>query len=220
MYASIKAQPIFQPSSGSLAPPESRSSLSLGPTSPYGTWAGVTRASSRRSQQSTNGSERGSGAYKRSSIRGFLSTAPSTESISRAASPTPSAFSETYSGATSFTSAPQIGFASNLSHTIIREQQEDDLRTESGDDVDDEELALMGAPWAKEGILQRKHYWEAENKRSKDRSWATVFVVIQRGELRMFKFGNTGGPTRFGGVGGGNWMVRVFSFSNFVYFPY
>jgi PH/SEC7 domain-containing protein len=211
MYASIKAHPIFQSSAGSLAPPESRSSLSLNPTSPYGTWAGVSRASSRRSQQSAGGSDRGSSsAYKRSSIRGFLSAAPSSESISRTASPTPSAFSETYSGATSFTSAaPHVGFASNLSHTIIREQQEDDLRTshESGEEVDDEELALFGAPWAKEGILQRKHYWEAERKRSKDKAWLTVFVVIQRGELKMFKFGSSGGSSRFGGVGGGNWTV-------------
>lgn len=135
-------------------------------------------------------------------------------------------FSEGHSGATYATTAygsslfspasaastatSGIGFASNLSHTIIRESQaEDETSSISGASVTDEELALFGAPWAKEGILQRKHYWESPNRRSKEKDWLEVFVVIQKGELKMFKFGQTSrSMASSGGVGGGNWAVR------------
>lgn len=80
---------------------------------------------------------------------------------------------------------------------------------ESGDStvsITDEELALLGAPWAKEGMLCRKHYWETTNKRARSKDWLDVFVVIQKGELNMFTFGGGGGgATR--DVGGGNWLV-------------
>jgi PH and SEC7 domain-containing protein len=72
--------------------------------------------------------------------------------------------------------------------------------------ISDEELALLGAPWAKEGMLCRKQYWESSGKRAKSRTWQDVFVVIQKGELDMFIFGERGA----GGaknVGGGNWLV-------------
>lgn len=108
---------------------------------------------------------------------------------------------------------PILGFASNLSHTIIREAQEDDDRSTHSDDststtisISDEELALLGAPWAKEGMLCRKHYWEATGKRAKDKSWLDVFVVIQKGELNMFTFGDNGAAGS-GTFGGGNWLV-------------
>lgn len=109
--------------------------------------------------------------------------------------------------------SPTLGFASNLSHTIIREAQEDDDRSvrsaESGSttiSITDEELALLGAPWAKEGMLCRKRYWESSGKRAKDKAWMDVFVVIQKGELNMFTFGGHGGGGS-GVVGGGNWLV-------------
>jgi hypothetical protein len=108
---------------------------------------------------------------------------------------------------------PTLGFASNLSHTIIREAQEDDDHSTKSHDSDstnisisDEELALLGAPWAKEGMLCRKQFWEATGKKAKARSWMDVFVVIQRGEMNMFTFGDrTSGGS--GVVGGGNWLV-------------
>lgn len=109
---------------------------------------------------------------------------------------------------------PALGFASNLSHTIIREAHEDDDRSVQSQgsgstniSITDEELALLGAPWAKEGMLCRKQYWDSAGKRAKTKSWMDVFVVISRGELNMFTFGDHGG----GGssvVGGGNWLVR------------
>lgn len=111
--------------------------------------------------------------------------------------------------------APALGFASNLSHTIIREQREDDehsLRSDTSSTTDisisDEELALLGPPWAKEGMLCRKQYWECTGKRAKSKNWLDVFVVIQKGELSMFTFGENG----MGGasvVGGGNWLVSI-----------
>lgn len=108
-----------------------------------------------------------------------------------------------------------MGFASNLSHSIIREQQEqeDDTRSEASDtSATDEELALLGAPWAKEGLLQRKRYWDAPNKRSKDKAWTQVFAVIEKGDMKMFQFGGSslgGGQGRGGGVGGGNWLSNA-----------
>jgi len=111
---------------------------------------------------------------------------------------------------------PTLGFASNLSHTIIREAQEDEDRSYGSHDsnstnisITDEELALLGAPWAKEGMLCRKQYWESAGKRAKSKNWMDVFVVIQKGELNMFTFGeHNGGSSAV--VGGGNWLVCIF----------
>lgn len=75
-------------------------------------------------------------------------------------------------------------------------------------DITEEELALLGAPWAKEGLLQRKHYWESTGKRAKEKSWLQAFVVISAGQVKMFRF-DTGGSSRGpgGGMGGGDWTV-------------
>lgn len=75
--------------------------------------------------------------------------------------------------------------------------------------ITDEELALQGPPWAKEGMLCRKQYWESTGKRCKDKTWTDVFVVIQKGELSMFVFGDSSAAGRGAGVGGGNWLVRL-----------
>ena len=117
-----------------------------------------------------------------------------------------------YNSSSSFLT-PTLGFASNLSHTIIREAHEDDDRsihstgsTSTTISITDEELALLGAPWAKEGMLCRKQYWESAGRRARDKAWLDVFVVIQRGELNMFIFGeHSGGGS--GTFGGGNWLV-------------
>lgn len=79
--------------------------------------------------------------------------------------------------------------------------------------ITDEELALLGAPWAKEGMLCRKQYWESSGKRAKDKAWMDVFVVIQKGELNMFTFDGHGGGGS-GVVGGGNWLVCEFICQN------
>lgn len=102
-----------------------------------------------------------------------------------------------------------IGFANNLAQTIIKEQQEDDARSEASlAEITDEELALLGAPWAKEGILERKHFWETAGKRSKDKNWVQAFVVVSAGELRMFRFDGGGMGAGVGqALGGGDWSV-------------
>lgn len=106
-----------------------------------------------------------------------------------------------------------MGFVSNLAQTIIREQEEDraSLKSKntagSQDELTDDQLALMGPPWAKEGNLTRKVYLSAEGKRSKDKHWKTIFAVLQKGELHTFVFGSGTDATSRDVVGGGNWMV-------------
>ncbi|KAL4078535.1 hypothetical protein V8B97DRAFT_1865722 [Scleroderma yunnanense] len=163
---------------------------------------------------------------KRGSIRGIQTIlgAPhspysSNSSIDGRVSPSPSFATSTHevSGTGSVTAflTPALGFASNLSHTIIREAQEDEDRSFTSNTSDstnisisDEELALLGPPWAKEGMLCRKQYWESAGKRAKSKVWMDVFVVIQRGELNMFVFGAHGGGMS-NIVGGGNWLENA-----------
>lgn len=232
MYNAIRSQPIYQSSSSSTlnlpsSADPSRPSLALSPTnSPYSTWStGINRTASRRSGTSSAASSQvyGGSSSKRSSVRGFgaLLGANSSLDLVRSTSPTPSTSTslsdEQWStafgvAASSHHNVPTIGFANSLSHTIIREQQEDDTRSiaSSSISVTDEELALLGAPWAKEGILQRKHYWEVQGKRSKEKNWLKAFVVVSQGELRMFRFDGGGGSSgrKGAGMGGGDWTVR------------
>ncbi|KAN0061964.1 hypothetical protein ACQY0O_005959 [Thecaphora frezii] len=114
-----------------------------------------------------------------------------------------------------------IGFASTLTQTIIRESQDEDTQSINSvvDEPDDDELALMGPPWAKEGSLSRKYYWEAPGKRAKDKNWTDVFVVVQKGVLSMFRFGDTSSRSKQsqaqaskgagGAIGGGNWLSNA-----------
>ncbi|EFI28119.1 Sec7 domain GEF [Coprinopsis cinerea okayama7 len=209
MYNAIKNQQILQPL-GSVGR-TSMSSLSPG--------GGIMRNRSLRAGQPDRLT-----TLKRGSIRGISSilspqsgASPysSNSSIDGRVSPSPSFAASTheamYGSSSSFLN-PTLGFASNLSHTIIKEAQEDDDRSIRSDDttstsisISDEELALLGAPWAKEGMLCRKQYWESAGKRAKDKNWLDVFVVIQRGELNMFVFGENSGEGS-GALGGGNWL--------------
>lgn len=108
-----------------------------------------------------------------------------------------------------------LGFASNLSHSVIREHEDEvhSIHSESSaatlDELNDDELALLGAPWAKEGMLHHKLYWESTGKRAKKHEWKQFFVVVSKGELFMFTFGDSSGRGAFTGgkVGGGNWLV-------------
>ncbi|KAH9895124.1 hypothetical protein C8Q73DRAFT_759487 [Cubamyces lactineus] len=211
IYNAVKAQQILQPIGSVLMARSSTSSLT-----PHGV---MLRNRNGRVQQDRLTT------LKRGSIRGLqsiLGAQPghspysSGSSLDGRASPAPS-FATSNEGmhgsAVSFL-APALGFASNLSHTIIREQQEDDGHSLRSDDsstdisITDEELALLGPPWAKEGMLCRKQYWESTGKRAKSKAWMDVFVVIQKGELSMFTFGEHG----VGGshvVGGGNWLENA-----------
>ena len=124
---------------------------------------------------------------------------------------------QNFQGSTMSFLTPAPGFASSLSYAFIRGTQEDNDRSEASDDladtsvsITDQELELLGPPWAKEGILSRKRYNESAGKRAKSKAWMDVFVVIQKGEFNMYTFGNQVVNSRHV-VGGGNWLV-CFSF--------
>lgn len=77
-----------------------------------------------------------------------------------------------------------------------------------------ETLALHGAPWAKEGLLKFQAYLDSSNvtKKYKKRDWVEVFVVVQNGYLKMFRFDTPKHMNRrskinnTSDVGGGNWL--------------
>lgn len=112
-----------------------------------------------------------------------------------------------------------IGFANALSQAIIREDSatsvysyEDERTTPL---LEDETLALAGAPWAKEGSVKHKHHLDAVDKRAKDRNWNECFAVIQQGWMRLFSFNSAKSmrqkAKQRGGVvvGGGNWTENA-----------
>ncbi|KAL9096284.1 MAG: hypothetical protein Q9165_001281 [Trypethelium subeluteriae] len=84
--------------------------------------------------------------------------------------------------------------------------------------LDDERLQLIGAPWAKEGMLKHKHHLESKDKKAKTRNWTECFAVVEKGWMRLFAFNtksisakhkfNHGkqGPAV---VGGGNWTANA-----------
>ncbi|KAM6502301.1 hypothetical protein JOM56_002278 [Amanita muscaria] len=211
MYNAIKTQQISQPLN-TIVPRLSVSSLSPN--------TGMLRNRSLRSQPDRLTT------LKRGSIRGLQSiiaqsgAAPYGSSTSTDGRVSPSSSlaisaNEFHCSSSSFLT-PALGFASNLSNTIIREMHEDDDHSIGSDDtastsisITDEELALLGAPWAKEGMLCRKQYWESAGKRSKDRSWLDVFVVIQKGELNMFTFNRDSAAVSGNVIGGGNWLANA-----------
>ncbi|KAF3209497.1 hypothetical protein TWF192_004150 [Orbilia oligospora] len=118
-----------------------------------------------------------------------------------------------------------IGFANALSTAIIREETgysglpSDDgehsiQQTVLDDDVD--ELALYGAPWAKEGMIKHKHHLEAADKRAKNRGWVECFAVVEKGWMRLFLFSSDKKKVTQGIVGGGNWMENAEPIGSFM----
>lgn len=112
-----------------------------------------------------------------------------------------------------------IGFANALSQAIIREEgmtiASDEDFARAAPLLEDESLELVGAPWAKEGILKHKHHLETVDKKAKDRNWSENFAVIEKGYMRLFSFSmnsksarmkSKAKPAAGGIVGGGNWM--------------
>nr|XP_019008884.1 uncharacterized protein I206_06570 [Kwoniella pini CBS 10737]OCF47665.1 hypothetical protein I206_06570 [Kwoniella pini CBS 10737] len=220
IFASVKAERILLPISGTgqgTTQSSRQSMISISSNGPFDRARNVRSPSDRVN------------ALKRGSIRGVQGLLNNPYGSQWSASdgrlsPTPSyatSINEVsrffLQGLGSF--APTLGFASNLSHTVIREH-DDEVRSmdsntsvDTAEDMDDDELALLGAPWAKEGLLSRKLYWESINKRAKKNDWKQFFVVISKGELYMFTFGEKGsgnmGFTMGGSVGGGNWLENA-----------
>ncbi|KAI6121579.1 hypothetical protein F5141DRAFT_1186775 [Pisolithus sp. B1] len=206
MYSAIKSHQILLPLGSTFAPRSSMTSLSPS-----------TAHTLMRRNRSFRGPPDRITALKRGSIRGIQSIIGAPYISTGRVSPSPSFATSTHEGVSSVAAflTPALGFASNLSHTIIREAQEDEDRSftsvvsdSTNISISDEELALLGAPWAKEGMLCRKQYWESAGKRAKSKVWMDVFAVIQRGELNMFVFGAHAG-TSTTVVGGGNWLENA-----------
>ncbi len=136
-----------------------------------------------------------------------------------------------------------IGFANALSQAIIREDallvgssaqslMSDDQSAHQKDGghalLDDESLELAGPPWVKEGMVIHKHHLDGIDKRAKDRNWAEVFAVVQKGQMSLFSFtpnkslraknrGRHNAPLPKGAVvGGGNWQENATNLGTFV----
>lgn len=133
-----------------------------------------------------------------------------------------------------------IGFANALSQAIIREES---AGAGAGDTesvsvpaglLEDEALALEGAPWAKEGLVKHKHHLETQDRKAKERSWNDCFAVISKGKLTLFAFGTSSKSHSIGRkalqkhnggraasvtgtkVGGGDWMENAEQLDVFV----
>lgn len=134
---------------------------------------------------------------------------------------------ETGMSSGSFTMPRQaVGFAGILWNAMAKE---DSASSYTGD-VDDDDfmndiskleeefeaedaLQLFGAPWAKEGLLLYRPYVDPHSgKRTRKQKWKSLFVVVQKGQLKLFdlsaKKSNTFGAGQ-ATVGGGNWMENA-----------
>ncbi|KAG5362938.1 PH and SEC7 domain-containing protein [Yarrowia sp. B02] len=139
---------------------------------------------------------------------------------------------ETGMSSGSFTMPRQaVGFAGILWNSMAREETSSMFSREEEDDEDDfmhdisrlenalaaeDELQLYGAPWAKEGLLLYRPYVDPHSgKRSRKTKWKSLFVVVQKGQLKLFDLSakksslSTGGFGGGGSVGGGNWMENA-----------
>ncbi|GAC99289.1 hypothetical protein PHSY_006890 [Pseudozyma hubeiensis SY62] len=219
IYAAVKSERILLPT------PESGAGTSAAGR-PSGTFSPALGGGRRKM-----GTDRVT-ALKRGSIRGIQGLLGGSNGLDGSLSPNPSRTSIDSWGRSSTTAErdrmlsplPSItpGFASTLSHTIIKESQEEEhITTPSStkkelpidEEDDDDQLALAGPPWAKEGSLTRKYYWESTNKRAKDKNWIEVFVVVSKGTLSMFRFDLPSGGAKkhneasgAAALGGGNWL--------------
>jgi hypothetical protein len=121
-----------------------------------------------------------------------------------------------------------IGFANALSQAIIREEgmtiASDEEFSRVAPLLEDETLELVGAPWAKEGILKHKRHLDSVDKRAKDRAWTECFAVVEKGYMRLFSFSmnskasrhkNKIRPSAGSIVGGGNWMDNAEALDSF-----
>ncbi|KAF1920274.1 hypothetical protein BDU57DRAFT_544015 [Ampelomyces quisqualis] len=121
-----------------------------------------------------------------------------------------------------------IGFANALSQAIIREEgmtiASDEEFSRVAPLLEDETLELVGAPWAKEGILKHKRHLDSVDKKAKDRAWTECFAVVEKGYMRLFSFNknsksirhkNKTRPSVGSVVGGGNWMDNAEALDSF-----
>ncbi|KAG8800480.1 hypothetical protein FRC17_006859, partial [Serendipita sp. 399] len=215
IYSAIRSSQILQPTSNNSLSPGAGPGRTGSIRRPSGAMGKFKRTSIMQSLVTQGGANGSSGSFD-----GRISPSPSSNA----------SLTDAYASAQQLFVHQTLGFASNLTNTIIKEAQEDDSRSlhsiasnSSDVSITDEELALLGAPWAKEGMLTRKQYMESTGKRAKHRNWMDVFVVIQKGQVNMFTFGGANSSTRTigkpgqrGVVGGGNWLDNATNVGEFM----
>lgn len=140
-----------------------------------------------------------------------------------------------FSGESNFSAAfgnnrHAVGFAGLLWSSMVKEEESATAEVEEEEDsfgdfakIEKElekevELELLGPPWTKEGLLKYRPYIDPNNgRKSKKKDWSQIFMVVQRGQLKMFNFdtssssshhNKSSGPVN-GVVGAGNWMENA-----------
>ncbi|QSL66822.1 hypothetical protein MERGE_001209 [Pneumocystis wakefieldiae] len=109
-----------------------------------------------------------------------------------------------------------IGFAGTLNNIIKKVPTFLSNNFDKNYDTNEEnELALSGPPWAKEGILKHKHYLE-NFKKAKHRTWVECFVVLEKGKLTMFQFNDNKFSEKKRILGGGNWIENAHVIGSFI----
>lgn len=108
-----------------------------------------------------------------------------------------------------------IGFANSLSQTIIREENHPSQAMFIDEEIQEHALILSGPPWAKEGVLKSKRHLDANAKKSRERGWTESFVVIDKGQMRLFQF-DSRRTKNTNHVGGGNWQQNANMIGSFL----
>lgn len=122
--------------------------------------------------------------------------------------------------------ASSVGFSSALWNAVIREEYASSVNGDVSEVMslpsDREEydevatLELFGPPWAKEGLLKLVATTTRKSSRKKQKD--NVFVVVQRGYLKVFRFDRnslaTSSRERSASLGSGNWMQNATLVSN------
>jgi hypothetical protein len=108
-----------------------------------------------------------------------------------------------------------IGFANSLSQTIIREETHSGQTSFIDEEIQEHALILSGPPWAKEGVLKSKRHLETHDKKSRERNWTESFVVIDKGQMRLFQF-ESHRPKNTSHLGGGNWQRNANMIGSFL----
>lgn len=95
--------------------------------------------------------------------------------------------SQTFRGSTLGILEVAVGAPSDISNNSL-----------STDMQREEQLLLNGAPWAKEGLLKFQAFFEKDStpKKYKKKGWTEVFVVVERGYLKMFQFDKQSGSKK------------------------
>lgn len=127
-----------------------------------------------------------------------------------------------------------VGFSSALWNAVIREEYANsDGVTDTEVSMTAEEdlpefnevstLELFGPPWAKEGLLKLVSGGRKSRSSKRRSSKDQVFVVVQRGYLKVFRFENRSSSAqsqhsggRSASLGSGNWMANATLISNVI----